>query len=105
MAWIIDHPPQITTFGYVLQYEYILIYADDILIVSHELMRTKTMIQSSHRLKEEPTPPKMYPGKAIREFYVPEDNKQVWNMYSQHYIKDAICCLNPSKENLTPRCN
>jgi hypothetical protein len=74
-------------------YEYILVYVDDILIVSHDPSQAMTTIRITYRLKEEPTPPTTYLGATIKEWYIPGDTRHVWSMNSQWYIKEAIRCL------------
>jgi hypothetical protein len=74
-------------------YEYILIYVDDILVISHDPNQAMTTIRLTYRLKEEPTPPKTYLGATIKEWRIPGDSQPVWSMNSQHYIKEAIRCL------------
>ncbi len=48
-------------------YEYILVYVDDILVVSASPMSIMNTIHQAYRLKDEPTPPKDYLGAKIRE--------------------------------------
>jgi len=74
-------------------YEYILVYVDDILVISHDPNQAMTTIRLTYRLKEEPTPPKTYLGATIKEWNIPGETQKAWSMNSQHYIKEAIRCL------------
>jgi hypothetical protein len=74
-------------------YEYILVYVDDILVISHDPNQAMTTIRLTYRLKEEPTPPKSYLETTIKEWHISGDLQPVWSMNSQHYIKEAIRCL------------
>jgi hypothetical protein len=66
---------------------------DNILIISHDPNQAMTAIRLTYRLKEEPTPLKTYLGATIKEWHIPGDIQHVWSMNSQHYIKEAIRCL------------
>jgi hypothetical protein len=63
-------------------------------------------IQTAYRLKEEPTPPKTYLGAMIKDWYVPGDSRRIWSMNCQHFIKEAIRCLETklNKSGITLRC-
>jgi hypothetical protein len=74
-------------------YEYILVYVDDLLVISHDPSKAMKTIQLAYRLKEEPTSPKTYLGANIKDWYVPGDSRRIWSMNCQHYIKEAIRCL------------
>jgi hypothetical protein len=74
-------------------FEYILVYVDDILVISHDPNQAMTTILLMYRLKEEPTPPKAYLGATIKEWNIPGDAQRAWSMSSHHYIKEAIRCL------------
>jgi hypothetical protein len=74
-------------------YEYILVYVDDILVISHDPNQAMTTIRLTYRLKEEPTPPNTYLGATIKAWTITGDTHKVWSMNSQHYIKEAIRCL------------
>jgi hypothetical protein len=74
-------------------YEYILVYVDDILVVSHDPSQAMTTIRITYRLKDEPTPPTTYLGATIKEWHIPGDAHTVWSMNSQRYVREAIRCL------------
>jgi len=71
-------------------YEYLLVYVDDILIVSHAPQHIVLCIEKTYRLKEPATDPKTYLGAAIKPWSVQGDNRRIWSMNSQHYLKEAI---------------
>jgi len=72
-------------------YEYLIVYVDDILLLSHKGKDVMTMIEKLFRLKEPATIPKTYLGASILEWTVSGD--KMWAMSSQKYIKEAIRCL------------
>ena len=74
-------------------YEYILVYVDDILALSHAPRIIMETIKKQYRLKEEPTPPKVYLGATIKPWSIPNEVKPVWSMSSSNYIKEAIHVL------------
>ena len=71
-------------------YEYLLVYVDDILILSYQPEPILTCIQKFYRLKEPASDPKTYLGAFIKPWSVPGDIRQIWSMSSSHYIKEAI---------------
>jgi hypothetical protein len=71
-------------------YEYILVYVDDILVVSAAPMPVMNTIRQAYRLKEEPSPPKDYLGAKIKEWSIPNETRRVWSMNCMQYIKEAI---------------
>jgi len=58
-------------------YEYILVYVDDILAVSHKPNIIMKTIQKQYRLKEEPTAPKQYLGAVIKQWNIPNEQRPV----------------------------
>jgi hypothetical protein len=74
-------------------YEYILVYVDDLLVVSHAPELIMETIRKAYRLKEEPAPPSTYLGATVKPWSIPNETRHVWSMNSQHYIKEAIRCL------------
>jgi len=74
-------------------YEYILVYVDDILALSHAPRAIMQIIPKQYRLKEEPTTPKVYLEAAIKPWSLPNDRKPVWSMISMNYIKEALRVL------------
>jgi len=74
-------------------YEYILVYVDDILAISHSPRTIMETIRKQYRLKEEPTPPKVYLGATIKPWSIPNETNPVWSMNSTNYLKEAIHVL------------
>jgi hypothetical protein len=74
-------------------YEYILVYVDDLLMVSHHPNLIMETIRKTYRLKEEPAPPTTYLGATIKQWSIPRETRPVWSMNSQNYIKEDIRCL------------
>jgi hypothetical protein len=74
-------------------YEYILVYVDDILAISHKPSIIMQIIQKQYRLKEEPTAPKQYLGAVIKSWHIPNEVRPVWSMSATNYIKEALCNL------------
>jgi hypothetical protein len=74
-------------------YEYILVYVDDILAVSHKPNIIMKTIQKQYRLKEEPTAPKQYLGAVIKQWNIPNEQRPVWSMSARNYIQEALRCL------------
>jgi len=72
-------------------YEYLIVYVDDILVLSHCPKDVMKMFSKIYRLKEEPTVPKTYLGATILEWSINAD--KMWAMSAQRYIKEAIRCL------------
>jgi hypothetical protein len=73
-------------------YEYILVYVDYLLIISHQAMLIVNTLKSQYRLKEDEVGiPKTYLGAHVKESHLPEDcNKRQWGLSAEQYIKDAI---------------
>jgi hypothetical protein len=71
-------------------YEYILVYVDDILAISHQPRSIMETIRKQYCLKEEPAPPKQYLGAVIKQWSIPGETRPVWSMNSMNYIKEAL---------------
>jgi hypothetical protein len=71
-------------------YEYLLVYVDDVLILSHDPKPILTCIEKFYRLKEPATDPKTYLGAFIKVWAVEGDSRRIWSMSSSHYIKEAL---------------
>jgi hypothetical protein len=74
-------------------YEYLLVYVDDILILSHNPTPILTCIQQFYRLKDPASDPKTYLGAFIKPWSIPGDVRRLWSMSSSHYIKEALSNL------------
>ena len=75
-------------------YEYVLVYVDDILAVSHNPMRVMQGIKSKYKMKDDSVaPPETYLGAQVKKWYILDgDNpgKVRWSMSSEKYVKAAI---------------
>ena len=73
-------------------YEYLLVYTDDILIVSTEPRKVMSGLEAHYRVK--PTSikePDMYLGSDVGKYTIPDDpGKQYWYMSSHTYVKEAV---------------
>jgi len=73
-------------------YEYILVYVDDILTISHAPSAIMETIKKEYRLKEDPAPPKVYLGATSQLLYEP-----YWNItmgsraWEDRYL--CGCCI------------
>jgi hypothetical protein len=74
-------------------YEYILVYMEDLLVVSHLPGPIMETIQKAYQLKDEPSPPTNYLGAIVHEWSIPNETRKVWSMNSMQYIKEAIRCI------------
>ena len=71
-------------------YELVLIYVDDILIISKKSRKIMEQINESFEVKPESIgPPSTYLGAQIYRHNLP-DGRQAWGMTSEKYIKNAI---------------
>lgn len=50
-------------------------------------------IKKAYHLKEEPAMTTAYLGSTIKQWSISSDACKIWSMNSQHYIKEAIWCL------------
>jgi hypothetical protein len=73
-------------------YEYILVYTDNILVVSHRPLEILTAVDQHYLLKADSIgPPKQHLGSQIGLFHLPDDPKRTrWSMSSENYVKEAI---------------
>lgn len=70
-------------------YEYILVYVDDILCISHKARETMALIAKDFRFKkDEIKPPEIYLGARLERKLL--NGKQVWKMSSTDYLNAAI---------------
>ena len=72
-------------------YEYLLVYTDDILILSEKTKQIMSSLQGVYRVKPESIkPPDTYLGSNIGRYAFPsKPNKEYWYMGSQQYLKEA----------------
>ena len=73
-------------------YEYILVYIDDILIISHGPKEALTQLDQHFLLKHDSIKePNLYLGSQIMKHWFSDDpSKSYWAMGSEKYVKDAI---------------
>ena len=80
-------------------YEYMLVYVDDILCISHDACRPMNEIQASLKLKKNKVEePEFYLGARLEKKQL--NGRDVWTMSSTDYIKAAIANV---KEQLNKR--
>ncbi len=72
-------------------YAYVLVYVDDILVVSFNPEETMRVVEKSFRLKDSYAPPTRYLGATIKMWKLPGDENTVyWGHSSEEYVKQAI---------------
>jgi len=71
-------------------YEYILVYVDDILVVSATPPPVMKTLQKAYRLKNTPCEPSDYLGATIKQWSIPNETQKVWSMSCTQYLKEAI---------------
>jgi hypothetical protein len=72
-------------------YEYLIVYVDDILVLSHQASEIMKTVERMYRLKEPATTPTTYLGATILEWSV--SGNKMWAMSLQKYVKEAMHCL------------
>ena len=82
-------------------YEYILVYVDDLSVISHDPGKIMDVIESRYRLKEKPSAPDIYLGQKIKPFTVESSGKTVWSFSAEAYLAKAI----PVVESKFPKIN
>ena len=77
-------------------WEYVLVYVDDLLVVSHDPPSIMLVISKRYRLKVDPTTgkqyhePSTYLGADIGKYYFPKSPKERWTMSADRYLSNAI---------------
>jgi hypothetical protein len=72
-------------------YAYVLVYVDNILVVSHNPTMTMQMISRLFRLKDGFAPPTRYLGATIEKWRISGDEyPRHWGHSSEEYVKQAI---------------
>jgi len=72
-------------------YSYILVYVDDILVVSHHPKATMEILAKTFRLKDGYAPPTQNLGATIKHWCLPGDEQAShWVHSAEEYIKQAI---------------
>jgi hypothetical protein len=75
-----------------LYYEYIFVYEDDLLILSHQTKSIVNVLKSISRLKEDEVGvPKMYLGAQVKQMHLPQDKTVLqWGLSPKQYIENAL---------------
>jgi hypothetical protein len=72
-------------------YKYILVYVDDVLVLSHDGTTIMKHLEQYYRLKDGFSQLKQYLGAAVKQWTFPNDpGKTRWALSSEQYIKEAI---------------
>jgi hypothetical protein len=71
-------------------YEYLLVYVDDILVISMKPGPVMETIRQAYRLKEEPQAPSTYLGATVKPWNLPGESRPVWSMNCVQYLKEAL---------------
>jgi len=72
-------------------YEYVLVYVDDVLVLSHQGETIMKELEQYYRLKDGYAKPTQYLGAAVKEWTFPDDaTKPCWALSSEHYVKEAV---------------
>ena len=81
--------PQVKENGFKY-YEMILVYVDDILVVSHDTKPIMDEISSTFRLKEDSLgPPRRYLGAGIKIF-TDDEGRECWSMSADDYVRVVL---------------
>jgi hypothetical protein len=72
-------------------YEYVLVYVDDLLVISHKGEKVMKALEEFYRLKDGLDKPKRYLGAEIKEWVFPQDKtRPKWAISSVQYVREAI---------------
>ncbi|MGH3054668.1 MAG: reverse transcriptase domain-containing protein, partial [Gaiellaceae bacterium] len=73
-------------------YEYLLVYVDDILCISHQPTETMSVLGKLYRLKDNTVErPKQYLGATVKQWRFDDDSAKIrWGLSSEEYVSDAI---------------
>jgi hypothetical protein len=81
--------PQVKPDGFEY-YEMVLVYVDDIMVLSHDTKPTMDAIANLYKLKEGSVgEPKTYLGANVMKYQLP-DGRECWAMSGREYVKNAI---------------
>lgn len=81
--------PQVKPNGFEY-YEFILVYVDDIMVLSHDTKPTMDTLVSLYRLKEDSVgEPTRYSGANIGKYQLP-DGHECWSMSGHDYVRNAV---------------
>jgi hypothetical protein len=89
-------------------WEYVLVYVDDVLVLSHDPQSIMDMLAKKYTLKAGSVrAPKEYLGSDIKKFTIPEDetnpSKECWAMSSDTYVKRSIADVERALEEIGQR--
>jgi len=72
-------------------YEYVLVYVDDVLTLSHQGDKIMKGLEEFYRLKDGFKKPDLYLGAEVKQWIFPhQPNFKYWAISSAHYVKEAI---------------
>jgi hypothetical protein len=73
-------------------YEYIFVYVDDLLILSHQPTAIVSVLKSIYRLKDDEVgAPKTYLRAQVKQMYLPQDKTVLqWGLSPKQYIENAL---------------
>jgi len=85
-------------------YEYVLVYVDDLLVLSHQPDIIMKSLEDFYWLKDGYNKPDHYLGAQIKEWRFPEDaNKVMWAISSEQYVKEAIKNVEMHRNKALPK--
>jgi hypothetical protein len=68
-------------------YEYVLVYADDLLVLSHQGEKTMKALQDFYSLKDGYALPTRYLGAEVKQWHFSQDvTKTKWALSSAQYV-------------------
>jgi len=71
--------------------EYVLVYVDDLLVLSHQGEKTMKALEDFYHLKDDFAPPARYLSAEVKQWKFPPDMTKVyWALSSVQYVKEAI---------------
>jgi hypothetical protein len=73
-------------------YEYVMVYTDDILVISEQPAKILTCLDQHYVIKPSSIgPPTQYLGAQIGQFRIPDEPEKIqWSLSSKKYAKEAI---------------
>jgi len=73
-------------------YEYVLVYVDDILTISHQPAEMMDALWKLYQLKDVSVGlPTWYLGAKVKQWHFPNDAQKVrWGLSSEQYVNDAV---------------
>ena len=72
-------------------WEYLLVFVDDLLLVSHDVSKTMEALKKIYRIKEDSVgPPTRYLGATIKQWTINEEEGYKWGMSADEYVQQAV---------------